>query len=144
MSHVDECRLVDLDRIEDPRGNLSPLYGGVHVPFAIKRVFYLYDIPGGADRGAHAHRELEQLIVAVSGSFVVTLDDGQRRRSVSLDRSYYGLYVPSMIWAAETSFCSGAVCLVFASLHYDEADYIRDYQQFVETVGGTANGDDAG
>ena len=144
MSHIDECRLVDLERIEDPRGNLSPLYGGQHVPFAIKRVFYLYDIPGGADRGAHAHRALEQLIVAVSGSFVVTLDDGQRRRSVSLDRSYYGLYVPSMIWSAVTSFCSGAVCLVFASLHYDEGDYIRDYQEFVEIVGGTANGDAAG
>jgi len=145
VSRIDECRLVNLERIEDPRarGNLSPLYGGIHVPFAIKRVFYLYDVPGGADRGAHAHRGLEQLIVAVSGAFSVTLDDGQCQRTVSLDRSYYGLYVPSMIWSAVTSFCSGAVCLVFASLAYDESDYIRDYQEFLATVRSPANVDDA-
>jgi WxcM-like, C-terminal len=144
MSRVDECRLVNLEKIENSEGNLSPLYGGVHVPFAIKRVFYLYDVPGGADRGAHAHRALQQLIVAASGSFAVTLDDGQSRRTVSLDRSYYGLYVPSLIWAQVTGFCTGAVCLVFCSLVYDECDYIRDYQEFVATVGSAANGDDAG
>ena len=134
MSHVDECRLVNLDKIEDPRGNLSPLYGGIHIPFAIKRVYYLYDVPGGADRGGHAHRELQQLIVAVSGSFAVTLDDGQNRRTVSLNRSYYGLYMPNLIWRELTDFCSGAVCLVFASLAYDEHDYIRDYGEFLTTV----------
>lgn len=144
MSRVDECRLVNLEKIEDPKGSLSPLYGRVHVPFAIKRVFYLYDIPGGADRGAHAHRALQQLIVAASGSFAVTLDDGQSRRTVSLDRSYYGLYVPSLIWTQVTRFCTGAVCLVFASLPYDERDYIRDYQEFVATVRSPANSDDAG
>ena len=134
MSRVDDCRIVNLDKIEDPRGNLSPLYSGIHIPFAIKRVYYLYDVPGGADRGGHAHRELQQLIVAVSGSFAVTLDDGQNRRTVSLNRSYYGLYLPNLIWRELTDFCSGAVCLVFASLAYDEHDYIRDYGEFVTTV----------
>ncbi|BCO47482.1 hypothetical protein MINTM002_31560 [Mycobacterium intracellulare] len=134
MSRVDESKLVHLEKIESSSGNLSPLYGGVHVPFAIKRVYYLYDVPGGAERGGHAHRELQQLIVAASGSFAVTLDDGQSRRSVSLDRSYYGLYVPSMIWREITGFCTGAICLVFASLPYDEHDYIRDYEDFLATV----------
>lgn len=134
MSRVDECRLVHLDKIEDPRGNLSPLYGGVHMPFAIKRVYYLYDVPGGADRGGHAHRELQQLIVAASGSFAVTLDDGQSRKTVSLNRSHYGLYMPNLIWRELTDFCTGAVCLVFASLAYDEHDYIRDYDEFLTTV----------
>ena len=144
MSRVDECRLVNLEKIERPQGNLSPLYGGVHVPFAIKRVYYLYDVPGGAERGGHAHRTLQQLIVAASGSFAVTLDDGQSRRTVSLDRSYYGLYLPNLIWRELAAFCTGAVCLVFASLAYDECDYIRDYQEFLATVRSPANGGDAG
>jgi hypothetical protein len=143
MSRVDECRLVNFEKVEDPKGSLSPLYGGVTVPFAIKRVFYLYDVPGGADRGAHAHRALQQLFVAASGAFAVTLDDGQSRRTVTLDRSYYGLYVPSLIWTQVTAFCTGAVCLVFASMHYDEPDYIRDYQEFVATVQSPPDGDDA-
>ncbi|OBA84272.1 hypothetical protein A9W99_04925 [Mycobacterium sp. 1164966.3] len=134
MSRIDECRLVNLEKIESPKGSLSPLYGGVHVPFAIKRVYYLYDVPGGAERGGHAHRELQQLIVAASGSFAVTLDDGQNRRTVSLDRSYYGLYLPNLIWRELVGFCTGAVCLVFASLPYDEYDYIRDYHDFLATV----------
>jgi hypothetical protein len=144
MTRVDECRLVNFEKIEDPKGSLSPLYGGVTVPFAIKRVFYLYDVPGGADRGAHAHRALQQLIVAASGAFSVTLDDGQNQRTVSLDRSYYGLYVPSLIWTQITGFCTGAVCLVFASMPYDERDYIREYQEFVATVRSPTNGDEAG
>ena len=144
MSRVDECRLVNLEKIERPEGNLSPLYGGVHVPFAIKRVYYLYDVPGGADRGGHAHRDLQQLIVAASGSFAVTLDDGQSKRTVSLDRSYYGLYLPRLIWRKVMGFSSGAICLVFASLAYDECDYIRDYQEFLATVRTPANGGDTG
>lgn len=144
MSRVDECRIVNLEKIEDPRGNLSPLYGGIHVPFAIKRVFYLYDVPGGADRGAHAHRGLQQLIVAASGSFAVTLDDGQTRRTFSLDRSYYGLYVPSLIWTQVTGFCTGAICLVFASMAYEESDYIRDYEEFMVTVRSPAKAGEAG
>lgn len=142
MSRVDECQLVNLEKIESSSGNLSPLYGGVHVPFAIKRVYYLYDVPGGAERGGHAHRELQQLIIAASGSFAVTLDDGQSKRTVSLDRSYYGLYLPSMIWREITGFCTGAICLVFASLPYDEGDYIRDYKQFLATVHRVAEGYD--
>ena len=140
MSSVDDCRLVDLDRIEDPAGNLSPLYGGVHVPFPIKRVYYLYDVPGGSERGGHAHRELQQLIVAASGAFTIELDDGLKRRIVTLNRSYSGLYVPSFIWREVTDFCTGAVCLVFASRTYDELDYIRDYQEFLESVRSPANG----
>jgi WxcM-like, C-terminal len=139
MNRLDECRLVNLEKIESPKGNLSPLYGGVHVPFAIKRVYYLYDVPGGAERAGHAHRALQQLIVAASGSFAVTLDDGQNRRTVSLNRSYYGLYMPSLIWRELTDFCTGAVCLVFASLPYDESDYIRDYQEFLATARAPVN-----
>jgi hypothetical protein len=144
MSRVDECRVVNLEKIESSTGNLSPVYGGVHVPFPIKRVYYLYDVPGGAERGGHAHRTLQQLIVAASGAFSVTLDDGHNRRTVTLDRSYYGLYLPSMIWREITGFCTGAVCLVFASLPYDERDYIREYEAFVATVRTPTNGDDAG
>lgn len=136
MNSVDDCRIVNLEKIERTEGNLSPLYGGVHVPFAIKRVYYLYDVPGGAERGGHAHRRLQQLIVAASGSFKLTLDDGQNRRTVTLDRSYYGLYVPTMVWREITDFCTGAVYLAFASLAYDESDYIRDYQEFLSTVRG--------
>jgi WxcM-like, C-terminal len=144
MSRIDECTLVNLEKIESPAGNLSPLYGGIHVPFAIKRVYYLYDVPGGADRGGHAHRMLQQLIVAVSGSFAVTVDDGQTRRTVALNRSYYGLYVPNLIWREVDDFCTGAVCLVFASLPYDESDYIRDYQDFLAATRNPANDGDAG
>jgi WxcM-like, C-terminal len=139
VSSVDECRLVNLEKIEMPEGNLSPLYGGVNVPFEIKRVFYLYDVPGGAERGGHAHRVLQQFIVAASGSFAVMLDDGRNRRTVSLDRSYYGLYVPSMIWTQVTGFCTGAISLVFASLAYEESDYIRDYDEFITTARSAAS-----
>ncbi|SPM37086.1 Mannose-6-phosphate isomerase, cupin superfamily [Mycobacterium rhizamassiliense] len=131
MSSVDECKIVNLGRVGSSAGNLSPLYGGVHVPFDIKRVYYLYDVPGGAERGGHAHLKLEQLIVAVSGSFTITVDDGDSQRAISLDRSYYGLYLPRLIWREIIGFCTGAVCLVFASLPYDESDYIRDHQDFL-------------
>ncbi|KUI20274.1 hypothetical protein AU193_17235 [Mycobacterium sp. GA-1285] len=143
MSRVDECKLVNLDKIESLQGSLSPIYGGVNIPFAIKRVYYLYDVPGGAERGGHAHRALEQFFVAASGSFSVRLDDGYSQRSVVLDRSYLGLYVPRLIWRDISDFCTGAVCLVFASLLYDEQDYIHDYQEFVDTVRGPAIGDEA-
>lgn len=136
MSGVDECRLVNIDKIEGSQGSLSPIYGGVDIPFDIKRVYYLYDVPGGAERGGHAHRALQQLFVAASGSFSVRLDDGYSRRSVLLDRSHLGLYVPSLIWRDISNFCTGAVCLVFASLLYDEQDYIYDYQEFLTAVRG--------
>jgi hypothetical protein len=144
MSRVDECRLVNLEKIERPEGNLSPLYGGVHVPFAIKRVYYLYDVPGGAERGGHAHWRLQQLIVAASGSFKVSLDDGYSKQSFVLERSYYGLYIPTLIWREITDFCTGAICLAFASLAYEESDYIRDYQEFLATARGPVNRGDPG
>lgn len=127
---IDDCRLIELPKIGDPRGNLTFIEGGVHVPFAIERVYYLYDVPGGAERGGHAHRALHQLIVAMSGSFDVLLDDGRNRRQVHLNRSYFGLFVCPMIWRELTNFSSGSVCMVLASNRYDEADYYRDYAQF--------------
>jgi hypothetical protein len=127
---VDQCRLIELPRINDPRGNLTFIEGSRHIPFEIKRVYYLYDVPGGASRGGHAHRELHQLLVAMSGSFDVVLDDGEKKRTVTLNRSYYGLYLPNMIWRELVNFSSGAVCTVLASHYYEEADYYRDYDDF--------------
>jgi len=129
MALVD-CRLIDLPKISDPRGNLSFIEGGRHIPFDIKRVYYIYDVPGGSDRGSHAHKKLHQFIVAMSGSFDVVLDDGKEKKRFHLNRSYYGLYVCPMMWRELDNFSSGAVCMVLASAHYDETDYIRDYSQF--------------
>lgn len=130
-----DCRLVDLPKVHDARGNLTFVEGTRHVPFAIERVYYLYDVPGGAERGGHAHRELRQLIIAMSGSFDVILDDGAERKRVHLNRSYYGLYVPRLIWRELDNFSSGSVCLVLASNRYDEADYFRSYDDFLRAVG---------
>lgn len=124
--------MVELPRIHDPRGNLTFIEGSVHVPFSIQRVYYLYDVPGGAERGGHAHRELEQLIIAMSGSFDVVLDDGGSKRRFHLNRSYQGLYVCPMIWRELDNFSSGSVCMVLASNRYDERDYYRDYQEFIQ------------
>lgn len=126
-----ECRIIDLPKISDPRGNLTFIEGGRHVPFAIKRVYYLYDVPGGAERGAHGHRDLQQLIVAMSGSFDVILDDGFEKKTFHMNRSYYGLYVSSMMWREITNVSSGAVLMVLASDYYDAADYFRDYEEFL-------------
>ena len=128
---IDQCRLIQLPKISDPRGNLTFIEGGRHVPFDIARVYYLYDVPGGAARGGHAHKQLQQLIIAMSGSFDVVLDDGRAKKTFSLNRSYVGLYVPTMIWRELENFSSGAVCAVMASNHYDEADYYRDYDEFL-------------
>jgi WxcM-like, C-terminal len=124
------CRIIDLERITDPRGNLTFVESGSHIPFDIQRVFYLYDVPGGESRGGHAHRELQQLIIAASGSFDVVVDNGTEQERFSLNRSYYGLYVPRMVWSHLENFSSGSVSLVLASLPYDEADYYRDYEEF--------------
>ena len=128
---VEDCKIIDLPKITDPRGNISFIEGGQHIPFDIKRVYYLYDVPGGSDRGSHAHKNLHQFVVAMSGSFDIVLDDGKEKRKFQLNRSYNGLYVCPMMWRDLGNFSSGAVCMVLASEHYDEADYIRDYQQFL-------------
>ena len=134
-SHLREgltgCRIVDLPRVHDPRGNLTFIEGERHVAFEIRRVYYLYDVPGGESRGGHAHRRLEQLIVAASGSLDVIVDDGTHRERFFLNRSYYGLYIPRLVWRELDNFSSGSVCLVLASEHYDESDYFRDYDEFV-------------
>jgi len=133
------CRIIELPRIPDPRGNLTFIEGTSHIPFDIQRVFYLYDVPGGEDRGGHAHRELQQLIIAANGSFDVIVDNGTEHERFSLNRSYYGLYVPSMIWTHLENFSSGSVSLVLASLRYDEADYFRHYDDFQEAQRGAAD-----
>jgi dTDP-4-dehydrorhamnose 3,5-epimerase-like enzyme len=124
------CRIVDLPRVTDPRGNLTFIEGGDHVPFDVKRVYYLYDVPGGATRGGHAHRQLEQFVIAASGSLDVLVDDGVHRERFFLSRSYYGLYIPRMVWRELDNFSSGSVCLVLASEHYDRGDYFYDYGEF--------------
>ncbi|MCW5701098.1 MAG: WxcM-like domain-containing protein [Bradyrhizobium sp.] len=132
---IQECHLVDLPKITDPRGNLTFVEGGRHVPFEIRRVYYLYDVPGGSERGGHGHKALQQLIIAMSGSFDVVIDDGREKRRVHLNRSYYGLYVCPMIWRELDNFSSGAVCMVLASNLYDEEDYYRDYNDYLRAQG---------
>lgn len=127
---VNHCKIIELPKISDPRGNLTFIEASRHVPFDIQRVYYLYDVPGGAERGGHAHKALHQLIIAMSGSFDVVLDDGREKRRVHLARSYYGLYVCPMIWRELDNFSSGAVCMVLASNRYEESDYFRDYEEF--------------
>lgn len=127
---IQNCKIIDLRKISDPRGNLTPIESFVDVPFQIQRVYYLYDVPGGSDRGGHAHRELEQLIVALSGSFDVTLDDGVIRKKFHMNRPYFGLSVCPMIWREIDNFSSASVCFVVASRAYDESDYFRRYEDF--------------
>jgi hypothetical protein len=131
---LDNCKVIELPKIADPRGNLTFIEADRHIPFEIKRVYYLYDVPGGAERGGHAHKNLHQFIVAMSGSFDVMLDDGHSKTRHHLNRSYYGLYVCPMIWRELDNFSSGSVCMVLASNLYDEADYYRDYDVYVRAV----------
>ena len=131
---LQECRIIELPKIPDARGNLTFIENHRHIPFEMKRVYYLYDVPGGSDRGSHAHRELHQFIVAMSGSFDVVLDDGRATQRFHLNRSYYGLYVCPMMWRYLDNFSSGSVCLVLASEPYDEADYLRDFDDFRAAV----------
>jgi mannose-6-phosphate isomerase-like protein (cupin superfamily) len=130
------CRIVHLPRVEDVRGNLSFIEGGRHIPFAIRRVYWVYDVPGGATREGHAYRTLEEFILAASGSFDVVIDDGKEQQVVQLNRSYFGLYVPPMVWRRLENFSSNSVALVLASQPYSEEDYVRDYQEFARLGGG--------
>lgn len=129
---VFDCSVIELPKISDRRGNLTPVYSDENIPFEIKRVFYLYDIPGGESRGAHAHKRCHQFLVAASGSFEVVLDDGKNKKTVVLNRPFYGLHIPPGIWAHEQGFSSGSVCLVLASEKYDADDYIRNYEEFLK------------
>ncbi len=137
---IQDCKIVELPKISDPRGNLTFIEGGEHIPFDIQRVYYLYDVPGGSERGGHAHKGLRQLIIAMSGSFDVVLDDGFEKKRFHLNRSYYGLYVGTMVWRELDNFSSGSVSMVLASNRYTEEDYIRDYQEFLDSVRNSSAG----
>jgi hypothetical protein len=128
---VFDCNLLYLPKIENRSGNITPIHNNIEIPFAIKRIFYLYDIPGGESRGAHAHKECHQFLVAASGSFEILLDDSKSKRLVQLNRPYMGLHIPPGIWASELNFSSGSICLVLASHTYNENDYIRNYNDYL-------------
>lgn len=128
---VYDCSIIELRKINNRSGNITPVTSSVNIPFDVKRIFYIYDIPGGEDRGAHAHKECHQFLIAVSGSFEIEMDDGINKRTISLNRPYFGLHIPPGIWAAEKGFSSGSVCLVLASHKYQEVDYIRKYEDFL-------------
>jgi hypothetical protein len=129
---VFDCSIIQLAQIKNRSGNITPITSNVELPFGIKRVFYLYDIPGGESRGAHAHKECHQFLIAASGSFEILLDDGRTQRLIQLNRPYYGLHIPPKIWASEINFSSGSICLVMTSHVYNEFDYLRDYKEYTE------------
>jgi hypothetical protein len=134
-----DCTLIELPKIADPRGNLTFIEGCRHIPFEIKRVFYLYDVPGGAQRAGHALKVCHQFLIAMSGSFDVILDDGTDKQRYHLNRSYQGIYIPPLIWREIDNFSSGSVCAVLASAPYDKDDYYRDYEAFLQAVRQTDN-----
>jgi glyoxylate utilization-related uncharacterized protein len=127
---IQQCRLLEFPKITSDNGSLTAVENFKDFPFALKRVYYLYDVPGGGARGAHAHKKLEQVIIAMAGSFDVHLDDGREKKTFHLNRSYRGLYLPTMIWRDLNNFSSGSVCLVLASELYEASDYVRDYDEF--------------
>jgi hypothetical protein len=135
--NINQCRLIELPKVVDTRGNLTFIENDRHIPFAIKRVFYLYDVPGGAERAGNALKRCHQFLIAMSGSFDVVVHDGQDIQRFHLNRSYYGLYLPPMLWREIDNFSSGSVCLALASEPYAEGDYYRDYREYLRAVGGT-------
>ena len=135
MPTIYDCTIIQLPKIENRAGNISPIQGSLDIPFEIKRVFYLYDIPGGEDRGAHAHKECQQFLIAGSGSFNVLVDDGNDKKTFNLNRPYYGLHIPPGVWASEIGFSSGSICIALTSHKYDENDYIREYEDYLKYNG---------
>jgi len=133
MGTLEQVKLIDLPKFHDPRGNISVVEGDKHIPFDIGRTYWVYDVPGGEVRGAHAFRDVQEFIIALSGSFDVVLDDGNERRVYSLNRSYFGLYIPKMVWRTIENFSTNSLCLIMASKPFDKKSYIRDYASFVET-----------
>jgi hypothetical protein len=131
---VFDCSVVELPKIKNRSGNITPVENNSEIPFKVNRIFYLYDIPGGEDRGAHAHRECHQFLVAASGSFEVQLDDGKVKKTVMLNQPFKGLHIPPGIWASEVNFSSGSICLVLASDKYNESDYIRNYNEYLDFI----------
>jgi len=131
---MNKVELINLPKIEDFRGNLSFIEGDNHIPFEIKRVYWIYDVPGGQTRGGHAYKNLHEFIIALSGSFDVILNDGKEEKSYPLNRSYNGLYVPNLIWRSLENFSTNALCLILASEHYNESDYIREFDRFLEQI----------
>ena len=132
-SSISNCSIIEIPKIKNRAGNISPIHGEIDIPFKVRRVFYLYDIPGGENRGAHAHKKCHQFLIAASGSFNVLVDDGNNRKKISLNRPYNGLYIPPGIWAEELGFSSGSICLVLTSHKYDATDYIRNYNDYIRT-----------
>ena len=132
MGNVYNCSIIELPKVHNRAGNLTALENNVNIPFEVNRIYYLYDVPGGIERGGHAHKELEQFIIAVSGAFDILIDDGTNRKIVHLDRPYIGLHITPGIWRELLNFSSGTICLVLASHKYDENDYIRDYINFIK------------
>lgn len=131
---ISDCKIIELPKIQDPRGNLTFIEGGKHIPFEMRRAFYLYDVPGGSDRAGHALKSCEQFLIAMSGSFDVVLYDGKNNQRFHLNRSYYGLYIPPLVWREIDNFSSGSVCLALASEPYDEGGYYREYRDFLAAV----------
>jgi dTDP-4-dehydrorhamnose 3,5-epimerase-like enzyme len=129
---IKDVKIIELPKFADPRGNLSFVEQEKHIPFEIKRTYWIYDVPGGESRGGHAFRQNEEFIVALSGAFDVIVDDGKERKTFALNRSYYGLYIPAGLWREMTNFSTNSLALEFGSIHYDRADYVEDYEQFLK------------
>ena len=132
---VDDCKIIELPKFLDSRGNLSFVEQMNHIPFEIKRTYWIYDVPGGEARGGHAFKENQEFIVALSGAFEVVVDDGEQKKSFSMNRSYYGLYIPSVLWREMINCSTNSVALEFGSIHYNSEDYIRDYNEFKQLKG---------